>query len=62
VLVSPFSPINPALDHLADLALWEAELAADQAVMVRRWPGGWNRCRIRVIRGAVSIAWSWFWC
>ena len=25
------SPINPVVDHLADLALWEAELAADPA-------------------------------
>jgi hypothetical protein len=29
--VSSSSPISPALDHLADLALWEAELAADPA-------------------------------
>jgi predicted transposase YbfD/YdcC len=29
VLVSVSSPINPVVDHLADLALWEAELAAD---------------------------------
>ena len=28
------SPISPAVDHLADLALWEAELAADPQVMV----------------------------
>ena len=27
------SPINPAVDHLADLALWEAELASDPQVM-----------------------------
>jgi hypothetical protein len=27
------SPINPAVDHLADLALWEAELAADPQVV-----------------------------
>jgi predicted transposase YbfD/YdcC len=27
--VSSSSPINPVVDHLADLALWEAELAAD---------------------------------
>ena len=27
------SPISPAVDHLADLALWEAELAADPQVM-----------------------------
>jgi predicted transposase YbfD/YdcC len=29
--VSSSSPINPVVDHLADLALWEAELAADPA-------------------------------
>jgi len=29
--VSSSSPINPVVDHLADLALWEAELAADSA-------------------------------
>src|SRR5258706_451057 len=29
VLVSSSSLIGPAVDHLADLALWEAELAAD---------------------------------
>jgi hypothetical protein len=29
--VSSSSPINPVVDHLADLALWEAELAADCA-------------------------------
>jgi len=27
--VSVSSPINPVVDHLADLAMWEAELAAD---------------------------------
>jgi hypothetical protein len=32
-LVSSFSPINPVVDHLADLALWEAELAADSAAV-----------------------------
>jgi predicted transposase YbfD/YdcC len=30
-LVSSSSPISPVVDHLADLALWEAELAADPA-------------------------------
>jgi predicted transposase YbfD/YdcC len=30
VLVSVSSPISPVIDHLADLALWEAELAADR--------------------------------
>jgi predicted transposase YbfD/YdcC len=29
--VSSSSPINPVVDHLADLALWEAEIAADSA-------------------------------
>jgi hypothetical protein len=29
VLVSVSSPISPVVDHLADLALWESELAAD---------------------------------
>jgi predicted transposase YbfD/YdcC len=29
--VSSSSPINPVVDHLADLALWEAELAASAA-------------------------------
>jgi hypothetical protein len=29
VLVSSSSLIGPAVDYLADLALWEAELAAD---------------------------------
>jgi hypothetical protein len=29
--VSSSSPINPVVDHLADLAMWEAELAADPA-------------------------------
>src|SRR6266536_181520 len=29
VLVSSSSPISPVVDHLADLALWEAELAVD---------------------------------
>jgi hypothetical protein len=29
VLVSVSSPISPVVDHLADLPLWEAELAAD---------------------------------
>ena len=27
--MSVSSPISPVVDHLADLALWEAELAAD---------------------------------
>jgi predicted transposase YbfD/YdcC len=40
VLVSVSSPISPVVDHLADLALWEAELAADPqataSVLVRR--------------------------
>jgi predicted transposase YbfD/YdcC len=31
--VSVSSPISPAVDHLADLALWEAELAADPQVV-----------------------------
>jgi hypothetical protein len=31
--VSSSSPINPVVDHLADLALWEAELAADSAAV-----------------------------
>jgi hypothetical protein len=31
VLVSSSSPIGPVVDQLADLALWEAELAADAA-------------------------------
>jgi predicted transposase YbfD/YdcC len=30
--VSSSSPISPVVDHLADLALWEAELAADSVV------------------------------
>ena len=29
--MSSSSPISPVVDHLADLALWEAELAADSA-------------------------------
>jgi hypothetical protein len=33
VLVSVSSPISPVVGHLADLALWEAELAADPQVM-----------------------------
>jgi predicted transposase YbfD/YdcC len=33
VLVSVSSPISPAVDHLADLAMWEAELAADPQVV-----------------------------
>jgi predicted transposase YbfD/YdcC len=33
VLVSASSPISPALDQLADLALWEAELDADPVRM-----------------------------
>jgi DDE_Tnp_1-associated/Transposase DDE domain len=33
VLVSVSSPISPVVDHLADLAMWEAELAADPQVM-----------------------------
>jgi predicted transposase YbfD/YdcC len=33
VLVSVSSPISPAVDHLADLALWEAELAVDPQVV-----------------------------
>jgi len=33
VLVSVSSPISAAVDHLTDLALWEAELAADPQVM-----------------------------
>lgn len=32
--MSSSSLINPAVDHLADLALWEAELAVDPQVMV----------------------------
>lgn len=31
--MSVSSPISPAVDHLADLALWEAELAADPQVV-----------------------------
>jgi hypothetical protein len=30
--VSSSSPISPVVDHLADLALWEAELAANSVV------------------------------
>jgi hypothetical protein len=33
VLVSVSSPISPVVDHLADLALWETELAADPQAM-----------------------------
>jgi hypothetical protein len=33
VLVSVSSPISPVVDHLADLAMWESELAADPQVM-----------------------------
>jgi predicted transposase YbfD/YdcC len=33
VLVSVSSPISPAVGHLADLALWEAELAVDGRVV-----------------------------
>jgi predicted transposase YbfD/YdcC len=33
VLVSVSCPISPVVDHLADLALWEAELVADPQVM-----------------------------
>jgi hypothetical protein len=33
VLVSVCSPISPVVDHLADLALWETELAAGPQVM-----------------------------
>ena len=32
--MSVSSPISPAVDHLADLALWEAELAADRPAAV----------------------------
>jgi hypothetical protein len=33
VLVPVSFPINPVVDHLADLALWEAELADDPQVV-----------------------------
>jgi predicted transposase YbfD/YdcC len=44
--VSSSSPISPVVDHLADLALWEAELAADCA-------GG-----DAVAADPLSVAWS----
>jgi hypothetical protein len=34
VLVSTSSPDLPCVDHLADLALWEAELATDPATVM----------------------------
>ncbi len=37
--MSSSSPINPAVDRLADLALWEAELAADPQVVVSSLAG-----------------------
>jgi hypothetical protein len=37
--VSSSSPINPAVDQLADLALWEAELASDPQVMASSLAG-----------------------
>ncbi len=55
--MSSSSPINPVVDHLADLALWEAELAADRSPRMRwlltrcRWRRrcwtGCGRCRTR---------------
>jgi DDE_Tnp_1-associated len=39
VLVPVSSPISPAVDHLADLALWEAELAADPQQVVSSLAG-----------------------
>lgn len=37
--MSSSSPITPVVDHLADLALWEAELAADPQVMASSLAG-----------------------
>lgn len=37
--MSSSSPINPAAGHLADLALWEAELAADPQLVVSSLAG-----------------------
>jgi hypothetical protein len=39
VPVSSSSPINPAVGHLADLALWEAELAADPQLVASSLAG-----------------------
>ncbi|WP_433498132.1 hypothetical protein ACQP1K_25005 [Sphaerimonospora sp. CA-214678] len=36
--MSSSSPISPCLDQVADLAMWEAELAADQSIEVRWVP------------------------
>jgi hypothetical protein len=54
MLVSVSSPNSPVVDHLADLAMWEAELAADPQVMASSLAMRWGRCLIRVIRGAAG--------
>jgi len=41
--VSSSSPINPAVGHLADLALWEAELAADPQLVASSLAGRLER-------------------
>ena len=56
------SPISPAVDHLADLALWEAELAADPPGMALALAGGSRGCPTRASRGAADTGWWWSWC
>jgi hypothetical protein len=58
VLVPVSSPISPAVDHLADLALWEAELAADPQQVVSSLAGRLARVLTRAQRGATGTG-SW---
>jgi len=41
------SPISPVVDHLADLALWEAEIAADPGGVDSAAVAPLPRCRWR---------------
>jgi hypothetical protein len=52
------SPIHPVVDHLADLALWEAELTGDRPEMAAPLAGRLVGCPTRVIRGAAGTV-SW---
>ncbi len=61
--MSVSSPISPAVDHLADLALWEAELAADpQTVassLVGRLAGMPDPRASRCRRHPLVVIWRW---
>jgi len=50
------SPIHPVVDHLAELALWEAELIGDPPGMASSLAGRLAGCPTHASRGAAGTA------